>query len=567
MDARRELIREIREDLAAEGQFTSERLLDLSASTQRASRRVGALAAGLGVVAVGLLVWSVASISRLVAAGRELREATRQQAVKPESGEHEQPSGDRQPEAERPGSGTAIGSAPTDSKPRTRDPVARTRTPVKPTTAGRPRTSSPPKDPTDRKEDKPKPPPATLQPIVLLGPEAATGEAKSVPGRPLGEDGIQFQVPAFDAVVQLPQPLEGLLTLKLGKDRDSWVVRHRTRGLGEKDLLRCTRDAEHGRLLWTIPESAARGYSARIDCFVLLAVNRRAGLVYQCARRPEPIAREAVLRCKEDGSPAAGEAESRCTFAYPWPEALTVQHEALDDGKPVLLKELRRRSRRTVVIRRSQRLVVPIITTTRTTKKKKKSRGSDDTVERTKAIQVTYDLHIRFGVAHNWDKTTGAKKVAVSFSLLAGTGLSELKRAFASLEARLRKEKSERLEKAKDLAREKKRTEFYKRAYDRARAEWKAHGGSYSSSDRYYRRYKEYDSKYDAVRRKRVSPLDTEISAMTRQIKEHERAQAECKLQPGKLFADVPAVKFLDPWGLPVATVTPKVVQGQAKTR
>jgi hypothetical protein len=396
--------------------------------------------------------------------------------------------------------------------------------------------------PTPKAKEKPEPkekepPKRKLSPLKLIDFDDAEGTRKRAEVVSRSDDEIRFSVPCFHALVQCPRDVSStyrLNVLRRGEPNNRSIEFITDSGM-RTDFLVCQREPDQKQLVWAVSRSARRRYSAWVKHFVLLATDTENDVLYQCALPRKEFKHEIVLKYR--GRPEGEEPEGRlekqdartCTFSYPWPETLVLQHKNLDADKPVALGDLLKRAEPSIVLKRpfekyEERVVVDEKFEGKGKQKHKvpvyKWRDVKDS-ELSLEINITHEEKSPRG-------TGGAKPVtvALSFTRTRGDDL-EPARFLRSVHARM----------------------------DRKRGEIKRFQKEIGI------RQKELAS-LDKKDHKRRKNLLSTIAQFRNDIKNREQKLKQLAAErdlPAELFADAPPLTIRDAWGLPVATITPKL--------
>jgi len=190
--------------------------------------------------------------------------------------------------------------------------------------------------------------PRELRLLPLIAPERVEG-FKRVPVRldePATAEAVSlsacFRSVPCDGLVKPPMSLAGALRFR-EEGKDVVVTHGRLIGVGRVDILRCSADPRRGLLLEAPGDQVARSYEAVLRNLVIEAADLKGQTVYQMM-----LSRAATGAITPNlGLWYDGRGASRTvgwSFAYPWPEALLVQHPKLNAGEPVSLSQLCQRA-------------------------------------------------------------------------------------------------------------------------------------------------------------------------------------------------------------------------------
>ncbi len=396
--------------------------------------------------------------------------------------------------------------------------------------------------PTPKAKEKPEPkekepPKPKLPPLELINFEDAGGERKPAEMVEQSEDEVHFSVPLCHALVEPPKALRKSLRIPRSRDENSRTIKYTPDSGFPDDFLTCRRDINRKRLVWVLGRSVQRRYRAWLENFVLVAADTENDVLYQCALPRKESKHNIVLKYRGE-EPDEGRLEKQdartCTFSYPWPETLVLQHKDLDGNKPISLGDLLKRAQPSIVIKRPfEKYRERIVKGTKT-----EGKGKEQHEVPVYAWRDVPDsgLSLEINIKHE-DKSRresgGAKRVtvALSFTRTGGDDLEparflraaqaeirEAHRKISDFEERIR-EQEEELKELKDLPPNK--------ANKKARENCKS-------------RIRQYNNDI-ALREKKVKMF---------------RARRDI---PARLFADAPPLTICDAWGLPVATITPKL--------
>ncbi len=181
----------------------------------------------------------------------------------------------------------------------------------------------------------PKAGPLKLDPHVAI----AAGVAPRLPASDDGQK-VVFDTGPFQAVLMPPVPLSGPTpTLKIEPDAgnpEAVLVKHRsTSGIGHDLLLACKRQG--GQMVWEINKDRERDYAACLQHLVLVAATGRGGDESHapCMRKRDTAAAKLTIAYRSDGAIVGG--DRTWEFRYPWVQQLLVRHKDVEGGKPIPL--------------------------------------------------------------------------------------------------------------------------------------------------------------------------------------------------------------------------------------
>ena len=409
---------------------------------------------------------------------------------------------------------------------------------------------------------KPKP---TLKPLKLIDFVAPDNPVKPTPIAEEKDDHIAFKVPNFDAILHSPEikttQKKKLLWLK--HDGKDFAVRFRTQGGDEDNLFLVTRAPQNGLLVWDIQRNVRRKYSAWLDYFVLLAADTASDKMYPCMRPRKPIAHTLTVRYTDDGKFEGPTKSSRCVIDYPWIDALQIQHESVANGKPVTIEHPAGNQLRTIDIRRR-------FPAYRERGAAKGARAAGPTVGKPKAhwVSVTASelaIQLKFAKSREGrNKTNGAEKLAVSLSFLPGNNrlppaphrffsarASELKKVERELKdwrAKLKDAREAKPPRPKAAKRHKEKVLEFEALVERIRAE----NAALMEFPADLFRSPDDAATVRALKTPRGGRFKDEDAGKSKLF-------ATLKTTPAEYLKAAGTVTILDPWGVPVATITPKV--------
>jgi hypothetical protein len=354
------------------------------------------------------------------------------------------------------------------------------------------------------------------QVVSVLKPRIGRIPAQCSPAYPTEDKGtaVRFELDPCPAVLALPQPMERCLTGELRGQ--VFTVSHWD---GKwTPLVRCKLNPQGGPLVWVIDESTVRRYPSRVDSLVIEAIDPKAGLVRQCMRRRKPVQLDVSCRPSDAGSSTSSSAQGECSFLYPWPETLSFRHPEINENKP---SGLFSDSKGSIAFTRK---VDPSSSTTSTSE----GRASEQVV----------DLRVMFRIGDQKPPNTGAREVSVR-------AVSDTLRSRLATAAKAAKTLTD------DIARLDRQIAVVERQIDAV--ERAGRGGSSSTSAEYRR----LSSQRDSLQAQRTAK-NTKLS----------RASQGVSLSSSEVqaFADLAKVEILDAWGLPVATLRPRLEPGSGTT-
>ncbi len=484
----------------------------------------------------------------------------------------------RQPGPERPKTSERPAPPPSEG-PKTSDVVSPKVEPPK----EKPPKEEPPKvakEP-DKKGDtkEPTPPPEKDKPKVVAPPKVEPLKLDphvSIPAGvasrpPVFDDGqkVVFDTGPFQVVLMPPVPLLGSPPpLKIESDPgnpEGLLVKHRSAsGVGNDRLLTCKRQG--AQMVWEINKDKEPDYAACLQHLVVVADTAREGDARYafCLRKRDTAHAKLTAIYRGDGNIVAGNAAWECR--YPWVQQILVQHKDIEGGKPLpLFKAPPVTGEHMDITKKDESGRFPGIA----------FKGTVHAQGRPKPFEIRLVLEFTLSTESNPQK---GSSVAVKLGVVGlkeyladlDSGQADLRRLKAAGElADLSEEYAKHVKTRDSLppnANEKERREFN---HALARIRDISKQPAFSNRAETFRKYvtEVYGKDLEA---KAVGNIRTAVGEELRkfgkepdpdnwkkQIDQAVKVMDGDRQLPHELFKSLQGLTILDPWGVPLATVTP----------
>ena len=468
---------------------------------------------------------------------------------------------------EPPATKTAVprGGTPAPKPPATREVVSGGGTPAP--KHGEEPPPKPPVPPDTKKAPEVKPAvpePPKRPPIEAIEPEEAKGDVKVAAVVKDDEKEIQFDAGDWNLVLRTPATAKKKTLpwiADIDKDGNGLLIKHMDKAGWDQPFLHCKRDPQSGHLAWEVPDELRKGYASRLQYFVLSVMDPKTKTIYQCMRERQELAGAVTLLYKDDGSPAGAEEQTKWTFSYPWPEVLLVKHPELGGGKPQPLKQLVTRDRGEIMLERKLPRYKELVP---------KLKGGEEWRDVANAM-VALRLVCSYG-----DPADKAAREQVTISLTVPPRKDmkdppvEPQRFFNALDDRV-KELNARLEDAKS-AKHKLETDLdnYVRSLLTKKQKDEAPKHKLADDEGFMGKLKLGDGPRQEIKklRNQIQGQQNKQNELQGQVHKAEQDGAKERNVPEEICSQkepLAPVEFLDPWGVPVAKVTPGFLRERPK--